>query len=91
MINKNFKGYQATYTKKRQYHNFAAYCGLVLLQGNFAFSVINGLQIPVLTLVISIFGLLCYLFNAIVLKLKPYIISNSIGLIINSTLLLLAI
>lgn len=73
-------------------HDFIGYLGLALLQFNCIPAIIAALQqghsTPLLGVFLTITGLACYLYHAVVAKNTLYIIGNTIGLVGNLVLLI---
>ena len=65
--------------------------GLIALQFNsipLILSASSGLTIPITTPMLSIFGLGCYLYHSVFVRRDIlYTVGNSIGIIVNSTLI----
>jgi hypothetical protein len=73
-------------------HDFVGYLGLALLQFNCIPAIIAALQqghsTPLFGVFLTIAGLACYLYHAVIARNMLYIIGNTIGLVGNSVLLL---
>jgi uncharacterized protein with PQ loop repeat len=71
--------------------DFIGYAGLVLLQLNYVPAIYQAIKtgetMPIASLLFSIAGLSCYLYNSVKLKNTLYTIGNAIGLLGNLILL----
>jgi uncharacterized protein with PQ loop repeat len=77
------------------FKNLIGWVGMAMLQFNSIpaiFSAIqNGAKYPLATIILTIIGLSCYMYRAIVDNDKLYIVGNTIGLVGNLILLLVTI
>jgi uncharacterized protein with PQ loop repeat len=77
------------------FKNLIGWVGMAMLQFNSIpaiFSAVeNGAKYPLATIVLTIIGLSCYMYRAIIDNDKLYIVGNTIGLVGNLILLLVTI
>jgi uncharacterized protein with PQ loop repeat len=77
------------------FKNLIGWVGMAMLQFNSIpaiFSAIqNGAKYPLATIILTIIGLSCYMYRAIIDNDKLYIVGNTIGLVGNLILLLVTI
>jgi uncharacterized protein with PQ loop repeat len=77
------------------FKNLIGWIGMAMLQFNSIpaiFSAVeNGAKYPIATIVLTIVGLSCYMYRAIIDNDKLYIVGNTIGLVGNLILLLVTI
>lgn len=74
-----------------KFHDLVGYLGLAFVQFNCVPAIIAALQqghsTPISGVILTVVGLACYLYNAVVTKNTLYIIGNTIGLVGNLILL----
>ena len=74
-----------------KFHDLIGYIGLALVQFNCVPAIIvalrEGHSTPLFGVCLTVVGLACYLYNAVITKNTLYIVGNTIGLIGNLILL----